>query len=57
MAPSAAGGQKSGGGGSSSERTEDVLYQEAEKRHIEGRSTMTKQQMSAYTVMCPAAYD
>lgn len=40
------GGQKSqGGGGSSSERTKDELYQEAKKRNIDGRSTMTKQQL------------
>ncbi|MER7956887.1 plasmid stabilization protein [Streptomyces sp. NPDC096030] len=38
------GGEKSGGGGSS-ERTKDDLYQEAKKRNIEGRSTMTKQQL------------
>lgn len=38
------GGQKSGGGGSS-ERTKDELYEEAKKRGIEGRSTMTKQQL------------
>ncbi|MEU9031650.1 plasmid stabilization protein [Streptomyces sp. NPDC048383] len=36
------GGQKSAG---SSERTKDDLYQEAKKRGIEGRSTMTKQQL------------
>ncbi|MFE2877337.1 plasmid stabilization protein [Streptomyces roseus] len=42
------GGQKShGGGGSSSERTKDDLYQEAKKRGIEGRSTMTKQQLKS----------
>ncbi|MER5730767.1 plasmid stabilization protein [Streptomyces sp. NPDC002138] len=40
------GGQKSGsGGGGSSERTKDELYQEARMRGIEGRSTMTKQQL------------
>ncbi|MCB5167372.1 plasmid stabilization protein [Streptomyces bambusae] len=40
------GGQKSsGGGGGSSERTKDELYQEAKKRGIDGRSTMTKQQL------------
>ncbi|MGW6567713.1 plasmid stabilization protein [Streptomyces sp. NPDC054975] len=39
------GGEKSRGGGSSSERTKDDLYQEARKRGIEGRSTMTKQQL------------
>ncbi|MFD6225844.1 plasmid stabilization protein [Streptomyces sp. NPDC060232] len=39
------GGEKSGGGGSSSGRTKDDLYQEAKKRGIEGRSTMTKQQL------------
>ncbi|TDU73712.1 plasmid stabilization protein [Streptomyces sp. KS 21] len=39
------GGERSGGGGSSSERTKDELYQEAKKRNIEGRSTMTKQQL------------
>ncbi|KJK52607.1 MULTISPECIES: plasmid stabilization protein [unclassified Streptomyces] len=41
------GGEKSGGGGGggSSERTKDDLYQEAKKRGIEGRSTMTKQQL------------
>ncbi|MGW7064880.1 plasmid stabilization protein [Streptomyces sp. NPDC054904] len=38
------GGEKSRGGGSS-ERTKDDLYQEAKKRGIEGRSTMTKQQL------------
>ncbi|MFE5937105.1 plasmid stabilization protein [Streptomyces sp. NPDC056470] len=38
------GGEKSGGGGSS-ERTKDDLYQEAKNRNIEGRSTMTKQQL------------
>ncbi|MFF3775607.1 plasmid stabilization protein [Streptomyces sp. NPDC002232] len=36
------GGQRSGG---SSERTKDELYQEAKKRNIDGRSTMTKQQL------------
>lgn len=39
------GGEKSHGGGSSSERTKDDLYKEAKKRGIEGRSTMTKQQL------------
>ncbi|WP_404953498.1 plasmid stabilization protein [Streptomyces sp. 147326] len=41
------GGQKSGGGGGggSFERTKDELYQEAKKRGIEGRSSMTKQQL------------
>ncbi|MFF4297294.1 plasmid stabilization protein [Streptomyces vinaceus] len=40
------GGQKSGSeGGGSSERTKDELYREAKKRGIEGRSTMTKQQL------------
>ncbi|MFJ2932683.1 plasmid stabilization protein [Streptomyces sp. NPDC087219] len=40
------GGQRSGGGGAgSSERTKDELYQEAKKRGIDGRSTMTKQQL------------
>ncbi|MEV7558825.1 plasmid stabilization protein [Streptomyces sp. NPDC089795] len=39
------GGEKSHGGGSSSERTKDDLYQEAKKRGIDGRSTMTKQQL------------
>lgn len=40
------GGQQSGGGGGgSSERTKDELYEEAKKRGIEGRSTMTKQQL------------
>ncbi|MFG2749482.1 plasmid stabilization protein [Streptomyces xanthophaeus] len=39
------GGEKSRGGGSASERTKDDLYQEAKKRGIEGRSTMTKQQL------------
>ncbi|WCD83746.1 hypothetical protein KPP03845_100065 [Streptomyces xanthophaeus] len=40
------GGEKSGsGGGGSSERTKDELYREAQKRGIEGRSTMTKQQL------------
>ncbi|MGW3324758.1 plasmid stabilization protein [Streptomyces virginiae] len=39
------GGEKSRGGGSSSERTKDDLYQEAKKRGIDGRSTMTKQQL------------
>lgn len=38
------GGQKSGGN-ASSERTKDELYQEAKKRGIEGRSTMSKQQL------------
>ncbi|MEX0172647.1 plasmid stabilization protein [Streptomyces sp. LMG1-1-1.1] len=38
------GGEKSRGGGSS-ERTKDDLYQEAKKRGIDGRSTMTKQQL------------
>ncbi|MGW7317214.1 plasmid stabilization protein [Streptomyces sp. NPDC054865] len=38
------GGEESRGGGSS-ERTKDDLYQEAKKRGIEGRSTMTKQQL------------
>ncbi|SEE18838.1 plasmid stabilization protein [Streptomyces sp. TLI_105] len=38
------GGERSSGGGSS-ERTKDDLYQEAKKRGIEGRSTMTKQQL------------
>ncbi|WP_329286284.1 plasmid stabilization protein [Streptomyces sp. NBC_00691] len=39
------GGEKSHGGGSSAERTKDDLYREARKRGIEGRSTMTKQQL------------
>ncbi|MFD9355734.1 Rho termination factor N-terminal domain-containing protein [Streptomyces sp. NPDC060031] len=39
------GGEKSRGGASSSERTRDELYQEAKKRGVEGRSTMTKQQL------------
>ncbi|MEV0987887.1 plasmid stabilization protein [Streptomyces sp. NPDC049949] len=39
------GGEKSHGGGGSSERTKEDLYQEAKKRGIEGRSTMTKQQL------------
>ncbi|MFJ9811161.1 plasmid stabilization protein [Streptomyces sp. NPDC101158] len=40
------GGEKSrGGGSSSSERTKDELYEEAKKRNIDGRSTMTKQQL------------
>ncbi|WP_405787754.1 plasmid stabilization protein [Streptomyces sp. NBC_00029] len=38
------GGEKSRGG-SSSERTKDDLYQEAKKRGVDGRSTMTKQQL------------
>ncbi|MGW7065117.1 plasmid stabilization protein [Streptomyces sp. NPDC054904] len=38
------GGEKSRGGGSS-ERTKEDLYQEAKQRGIEGRSTMTKQQL------------
>ncbi|MGW7347576.1 plasmid stabilization protein [Streptomyces sp. NPDC054854] len=38
------GGEKSRGGGSS-ERTKEDLYQEAKKRGIDGRSTMTKQQL------------
>ncbi|MFD3808709.1 plasmid stabilization protein [Streptomyces sp. NPDC058611] len=38
------GGEKSRGG-SPSERTKDDLYQEARKRGVEGRSTMTKQQL------------
>ncbi|MFD9469899.1 plasmid stabilization protein [Streptomyces goshikiensis] len=38
------GGEKSRGG-SSSERTKDDLYQEAKKRGVEGRSTMTKHQL------------
>ncbi|MFE5720177.1 plasmid stabilization protein [Streptomyces erythrochromogenes] len=41
------GGEKSRGGGSSSGRTKDDLYQEAKKRGIEGRSTMTKQQLKS----------
>ncbi|MFJ3174840.1 plasmid stabilization protein [Streptomyces roseus] len=45
--PSQRGGQKSGGGGGSSERTKDDLYKEAQKRGIEGRSTMTKQQLKS----------
>ncbi|MFF2571357.1 plasmid stabilization protein [Streptomyces sp. NPDC058084] len=40
------GAEKSrGGGSSSSERTKDELYEEAKKRNIDGRSTMTKQQL------------
>ncbi|MFB7864426.1 plasmid stabilization protein [Streptomyces sp. NPDC056069] len=40
------GGEKSrGGGSSSSERTKDELYEEAKERNIDGRSTMTKQQL------------
>ncbi|UUU44883.1 Rho termination factor N-terminal domain-containing protein [Streptomyces sp. NBC_00162] len=39
------GGAKSHGGGTSSGRTKDELYQEAKKRGIEGRSSMTKQQL------------
>ncbi|MFE5522024.1 plasmid stabilization protein [Streptomyces virginiae] len=42
--PSQRGGQKSGSS-SPSERTKDDLYQEAKKRGLEGRSTMTKQQL------------
>ncbi|MFJ3842422.1 plasmid stabilization protein [Streptomyces sp. NPDC090054] len=38
------GGEKSRGGGSS-ERTKEDLYQEAKRRGIDGRSTMTKQQL------------
>ncbi|MFF3432571.1 plasmid stabilization protein [Streptomyces sp. NPDC002602] len=38
------GGQKSGGG-SSSGRTNDELYREARKRGVQGRSTMSKQQL------------
>lgn len=38
------GGEKSHGGGSS-ERTKGQLYDEAKKRGIEGRSTMTRQQL------------
>ncbi|WP_030960304.1 hypothetical protein [Streptomyces sp. NRRL S-378] len=38
------GGEKSGGG-SSSGPTKDDLYREAKKRGIDGRSTMTKQQL------------
>ncbi|MGW5849142.1 plasmid stabilization protein [Streptomyces sp. NPDC055254] len=40
------GGEKSGGGGAS-DRTKDDLYQEAKKRGIDGRSTMTKQQLKS----------
>ncbi|MFD9337822.1 plasmid stabilization protein [Streptomyces sp. NPDC060028] len=39
------GGERSRGGGSSSDRTKDELYQEAKKRGVEGRSTMTKLQL------------
>ncbi|MFF8261437.1 plasmid stabilization protein [Streptomyces virginiae] len=39
------GGEQSRGRGSSSEPTKDDLYEEAKKRGIEGRSTMTKQQL------------
>ncbi|MFI6150831.1 plasmid stabilization protein [Streptomyces sp. NPDC051109] len=40
------GGQRShSGGGASSERTKDDLYQEAKRRGIEGRSSMTKQHL------------
>ncbi|MFI5982459.1 plasmid stabilization protein [Streptomyces sp. NPDC051555] len=39
------GGEKSRSGGNSSERTKDDLYREAKKRGIEGRSTMSKQQL------------
>jgi hypothetical protein len=35
------------GSGSSSGPTKDDLYQEAKKRGIEGRSTMTKQQLKS----------
>lgn len=42
------GGRKSHGGGkSSSERTKDDLYQEAKQRGIEGRSSMTEQQLKS----------
>ncbi|MEU6313342.1 plasmid stabilization protein [Streptomyces sp. NPDC047014] len=41
------GGQKSSGGADSSGRTKDELYQEAKKRGIEGRSTMSKQQLKS----------
>ncbi|MFE4632346.1 plasmid stabilization protein [Streptomyces sp. NPDC056773] len=39
------GGENSRSAGSASERTKDDLYREAKKRGIEGRSTMTKQQL------------
>ncbi|MFE4257897.1 plasmid stabilization protein [Streptomyces sp. NPDC056883] len=39
------GGENSHRGGSSSGRTKEELYQEAKKRGIEGRSTMSKQQL------------
>ncbi|MFD8148421.1 plasmid stabilization protein [Streptomyces sp. NPDC059708] len=39
------GGEKSRAGGTASDRTKDDLYREAKKRGIEGRSTMTKQQL------------
>ncbi|KIF03905.1 plasmid stabilization protein [Streptomyces sp. RSD-27] len=38
------GGQKSSGGGNA-ERTKEELYQEAKKRGIDGRSTMTKAEL------------
>ncbi|MGW4509998.1 plasmid stabilization protein [Streptomyces sp. NPDC004436] len=42
---SRSGGSSSGTGSSGSERTKDDLYQEAKKRGIDGRSTMSKQQL------------
>ncbi|MFD7027883.1 plasmid stabilization protein [Streptomyces sp. NPDC059917] len=39
------GGERSHASGGSTERTKDDLYREAKKRGIEGRSTMTKQQL------------
>ncbi|MFD3543308.1 plasmid stabilization protein [Streptomyces sp. NPDC058662] len=39
------GGEKSRGGGGSSDRTKDELYQEAKQRGIDGRSTMSKQEL------------
>ncbi|MFF9149092.1 hypothetical protein ACF1BN_29960 [Streptomyces sp. NPDC014861] len=39
------GAESGGGGGGSSERTKDELYEEARKRGVHGRSTMTKQQL------------
>ena len=39
------GGETSRSGAGSSDRSKDELYQEVKKRGIDGRSTMTKQQL------------
>ncbi|WP_435593112.1 plasmid stabilization protein [Nocardia sp. bgisy118] len=46
MSPQQRGGQRSGGSGPKGP-TRDQLYNEAKKRNIKGRSTMTKRQLQS----------